>query len=450
MKGWAAFEVEYYKRAYKAAGKGNYDIYVVFIERSLQLLNKTGTIGFILPHKFFNAQYGEPVRQLIAEGKHLREIVHFGDAQIFKGATTYTCLLVLDKTEQKEFPFHKINEIELWRESKLQGAVTGNLQTSTVSSQEWNFVVGGSAALYQRLSSFAFKLGDVADIFVGLQTSADDVFILSLVSEQGKHVTLHSVAQDSTITLERDLLHPVVSGEDVNRYLPLPERQFIIFPYEIDNTKSVLISLDQIKKNTPLTAAYLEKNRERLSSRENGKMRNDKWYGYIYLKNMNRQSNIKLCVPRLVNRLYAGYDYDGSHFLDNVDVGGVTLREGFAQHDLRYMLGLLNSQLLRWYFPFVSAPFRGGFMSANRQFLSQLPIRTIDFTHHEETKQHDQMVALVERMLALHKKQSEAKTAHEKTNIVRQIEATDQQIDKLVYELYELTDEEIAVVEEAK
>jgi len=447
MKEWAPYEVEYYKRAYRAAGKGNYDIYVVFIEQALQLLNKNGTLGFILPHKFFNAQYGEPIRQLIAEGKHLREIVHFGDGQIFKGATTYTCLLFLDKAEQEEFSFHKVNYAELWCESHSQGAATGYLQTATVNSQEWNFVVGDNAALYQRLSSFTFKLGDVTDIFVGLQTSADDVFILSLISEQGKHLTLHSVAQGTSVTLERNLLHPVVSGEDVNRYLPLPERQFIIFPYEIDDSKSAIISFDQIKKITPLTAAYLEKNRKRLSDRENEKMRNDKWYGYIYLKNMNRQSNIKLCVPRLVNRLYAGYDYDGSHFLDNVDVGGVTLREGFKQHDLRYILGLLNSQLLRWYFPFVSAPFRGGFMSANRQFLSQLPIRTIDFSNPEDIRQHDQMVALVERTLTLHKKQAEATTAHEKTNLTRQIEATDQQIDKLVYELYKLTEEEIRIVE---
>ena len=57
------------------------------------------------------------------------------------------------------------------------------------------------------------------------------------------------------------------------------------------------------------------------------------------------------------------------------------------------------------------------------------------------------MVTLVEQMLALHKQLAEAKTGHEQTLIKRQIDATDQQIDKLVYELYELTPEEIAIVE---
>ena len=83
MKEWAPLEVEYYKRAYAAAGKGNYDIYVVFVERALRLLNPRGRLGFILPHKFFNAQYGEPLRKLLAGGRHLAEIVHFGDQQVF-------------------------------------------------------------------------------------------------------------------------------------------------------------------------------------------------------------------------------------------------------------------------------------------------------------------------------------------------------------------------------
>jgi len=89
MKEWAPTEVEFYKEAYRAASRGNYDIYVVFVERALQLLNEQGRMGYIMPHKFFQAKYGEPLRGLIAEGQHLAEIVHFGDQQVFAGATTY-------------------------------------------------------------------------------------------------------------------------------------------------------------------------------------------------------------------------------------------------------------------------------------------------------------------------------------------------------------------------
>ncbi len=71
MQEWASEQVEFYKKIYKAAGKGNYDIYVVFVEKGLSLLNSKGRLGFIVPHKFFNAQYGEAVRGLIAEEKNL-------------------------------------------------------------------------------------------------------------------------------------------------------------------------------------------------------------------------------------------------------------------------------------------------------------------------------------------------------------------------------------------
>jgi hypothetical protein len=60
---------------------------------------------------------------------------------------------------------------------------------------------------------------------------------------------------------------------------------------------------------------------------------------------------------------------------------------------------------------------------------------------------HDRMVKLVEAMLKLHQQAAAARTEHEKNLLARQIAATDRQIDRLVYELYGLTDQEIAIVE---
>ncbi|HOO54535.1 MAG TPA: hypothetical protein PLY09_01215 [Methanothrix sp.] len=68
----------------------------------------------------------------------------------------------------------------------------------------------------------------------------------------------------------------------------------------------------------------------------------------------------------------------------------------------------------------------------------------MDFSRHPPP-----MVSLVENMLDLHRRLSESKTGHEKTLLQRQIEATDRQIDALVYVLYGLTEEEIAIVEDA-
>ena len=94
---WAPEECEFYKWRYKSAAKGNYDIYVVFIERALELLADDGLLGFICPHKFWQATYGEGIRKIIAEGRHLRSVIDFTDQQVFRGATTYTAIHVLSK-----------------------------------------------------------------------------------------------------------------------------------------------------------------------------------------------------------------------------------------------------------------------------------------------------------------------------------------------------------------
>jgi type I restriction-modification system DNA methylase subunit len=479
MKEFAPKEILYYKDNYRAAAKGNYDIYVLFVEKALQLLNTNGKLGFILPHKFFNAQYGEPLRGLISEGKHISQIVHFGHQQVFSTATTYTCLLFLDSVSQPSFRFTKVHNLDGWREVCLNKttqitesteglsikepeirylAKVGISTTSTtifdegeicadgISSAAWNFSVSPGADLFSRLNDMPVKLGDVMDIFVGLQTSADKVFIMNLVKENATTLLLKSVALGQEWELEKGLLEPLVSGTDVNRYAPLPARQYIIFPYLVKSGIVELVSFKDIQRDYPKIASYLLANRKTLEEREKGKFKDQSWYRFGRNQNLGIQKYVKLCVPRLIDRLYAAFDIDGNHYLDNVDVGGLVLKPEYQEQGLLYLLGLLNSSILRWFFPFVSAPFRGGWLSANRQFLSLLPIRPIDFTNPVDKASHDRMGELVEQMLALQKQLQNAKATQDQTFIKRQIDTNDRQIDKLVYELYGVTDEEIAVV----
>jgi hypothetical protein len=163
LKEFAPVEVEHYKRAYRAAGKGNYDIYVVFVERGLSLLNKYGRLGYILPHKFFNAKYGAPVRELISEGRHLSEVVHFGDEQVFTGATTYSCLIFLDRMASNEFRVEKVDDLTAWRTTGE--AIEGKVPAASATAEDWNFVVGAGAALFERLRQMPVKLDECcADI----------------------------------------------------------------------------------------------------------------------------------------------------------------------------------------------------------------------------------------------------------------------------------------------
>ncbi len=95
----------------------------------------------------------------------------------------------------------------------------------------------------------------------------------------------------------------------------------------------------------------------------------------------------------------------------------------------------------------ISSTKQGGYFEYKPMYVEQLPIRTINFEDKADRKRHDDMVKLVEQMLELHRRLAVARTSQEKTMLQRQIDATDREIDKLVYQLYDLTEAEIKIVE---
>ncbi|MCA2001577.1 MAG: BREX-1 system adenine-specific DNA-methyltransferase PglX, partial [Chloroflexi bacterium] len=444
MQEWAPNQVEFFKRKYAAASKGNYDIYVVFIEKALELLNPQGEMGFILPHKFFNAQYGEPARELIARGRHISKIVHFGDQQIFHGATTYTCLLFLNKKNQAEFEFTKVSDLEGWR-SHQTSQVSGAINAATVTAAEWNFTVGKGAALFEKLRQMPVKLGDIADRMAqGIRTSANEVYVVDFVSETGELVTVFSKQLNQNIKIERNILSSFLQGREIKRYQVLPSGKMVIIPYSLKGGKAVLISAEQMKKEQPNALDYFLRNKDFLEGRENGKMRGNQWYAYVYPKNIELMKQEKILIPDIADRSQFAFDANGDYVF--ASGYGITIKKNL-QISIKYVLGLLNSKLLEFYLKHVSTPLRGGFFRFFTQFLEILPIRAIDFADPADKARHDKMVSLVETMLELHKRLAKAQSPQEKESLERQIQAVDSSIDSLVYELYGLTEEEIKIVE---
>jgi hypothetical protein len=116
---------------------------------------------------------------------------------------------------------------------------------------------------------------------------------------------------------------------------------------------------------------------------------------------------------------------------------------------LTYITGILNSKLMRFLYRLLydALAMSGGYLRFQPPQLRRLPIHPINLSDPVDVARHDNMVSLVGQMLSLHKQLQEARTPHEQTALQRQIDATDRQIDALVYELYGLTDEEIKIVE---
>jgi hypothetical protein len=153
----------------------------------------------------------------------------------------------------------------------------------------------------------------------------------------------------------------------------------------------------------------------------------------------------KIVLPDVTNR--------GTCFLDRerrwlLDTAYAIVLKHNESIDLRYILAILNSPLLTYFLKETGTILRGGYFRMKTAYLNPFPIRSINFSDPTDKARHGKMVDLVEQMLILHKQLAAAKTPDEKTRFQRQIDATDQQIDRLVYELYGLTDKEIQIVEE--
>ena len=112
-----------------------------------------------------------------------------------------------------------------------------------------------------------------------------------------------------------------------------------------------------------------------------------------------------------------------------------------------YLLGILNSTLMFWFLGRISNVFRGGWITCTKQYFGELPIRSLDLSTSTDRARHDLLVTLVDKMLALVPKLRAETRERERAVLANAVQTTDRKIDELVYELYGLTKEEIALVE---
>jgi len=435
--------VEYFNRHYAASAKGNYDIYLLFVEKGFALLNNAGISGMVCPHKFFTAKYGESLRAHIADHKCLSHVVHFGHQQVFSNATTYTCLVFLNKRGAKRCSIKRIDDIEQWVETGE--CSTGFVPAVHIGKDAWNFQAGNGSRLMQKLKLMPTTLKTIAQRMAqGIRTSANEVYVVELASIKPR--TISCRGPSGKFTLERETTKKFLQGRDIRRYALRRSSKAVLVPYELKDARMILMEENELRDKYPRTYKYLSKHKKRLQSREGGRMRRSDWYAYVYPKNLEIMSQRKILVPDIAERASFALDINGEYAYTSGY--GITLKDAVPESDL-YVLGLLNSALLDFFLKRVSTVIRGGYVRYFTQYIEQLPFRPIDFSDRKDKNRHDKMVQLVEAMLDLHKKLPKARTEHEKTVIERQINAIDRQIDRLVYELYDLTEEEIAVVEES-
>lgn len=444
-------QVDYFNRSYRSA-TGNYDIYALFVEKALDLLKETGIHGYIMPHKFFQASYGEGLRKLIAESKALTEIVNFRDNQIFENASTYTCLLFLSKNKAQRFKYAEIRELVKPVEQLNNLLVSESYSSDTMraeyiskkqaTSEPWNFHYESSGNLIEKIHQNTKPLEEFTDrIFQGLKTSADKIYTMDVVKRKKNSLTVYSKELDKEVELEAGLLKPLIKGGQMRRYLVEETQKVVLFPYE--NGK--LITKKEFQEKYSLCWAYLNENKKYLESREDGKMKGDQWYAYGRNQALEVISLPKIITPDIAPSASYCFDEGGGYYFSGGAAGGYGILAKDAINP-KYLLALLNSKLLDWYHHQFSTTFRGGYFSYESRFIRQLPIRTIDFNNTSEKAIHDKLVALVDRMLDLHKKKASLPPSAEREKIDREIAAMDEKVDGMVLGLYRIADEDRKIV----
>jgi type I restriction-modification system DNA methylase subunit len=438
---WAPEECEFYKSRYKSAAKGNYDIYVVFIERALELLADDGFLGFICPHKFWQAAYGEGVRKIIADGRHLRSVIDFTDQQVFQGATTYTAIHVLSKKANRDgITVGRIVQLTdgesqcraLEGRKTMEGAIKFSAPYPS-SADAFVLVDADQADLMKKLRDAGPPLSEIASaIFVGLQTSADDVFILERSGKQYR-----SAALTTSMDLEAGLLHPLLKGSvHIRRWLPDVTTQIVLFPYESASGTWRLIEAEKLARKWPKTWDYLTRCRTRLARRERGSFEGDGWYGYVYPKNLARMNMPKILTPSLGRRPEFCLDASGEFFFVGSGGGGgggygITLP---PETSFPYVLGVLNSEVVDWFVRQITTRFHSGWYAYNKQYIEQVPIKLPESA--QERRHADQIAERVERIIAAKKQLQRGGSDRAIERLQREIEGHEQRIDELVCRLY--------------
>ena len=280
----------------------------------------------------------------------------------------------------------------------------------------------------------------------GIRTSANEVFVLDLVAQNSRTITAHSEILNREVKLDRSSVLLFLQGREIKPYSLLHSGKVVIMPYRLNESRAEFISEGEFKSEFPQTMDYLRENKAYLSARERGRFRGSDWYCYGRVQNIDLMLLPKILVPDIADRASFAMDEKGSFAFTSGY--GITLKPGIRVSP-KFVLGLLNSKLLDFFLKKVSTTMRGGFFRYFTQFIEKLPIVVPDLSKPTDKSRHDKLVALVDKMLGLMPKLRAATADSEKATLQNAVTATDHQIDHLVYELYGLTAEEIALVEGA-
>ena len=371
------------------------DSFVLFILKSLKLIHIKGMQSFIVPSPWLYMPSYAGFRKRILSDFSLNEIVLFR-RPVFERVTVETCIELVKKIPPIE---QKIDYIEIDADpDSFLGDLRQFDQQQVLNDDQSNLCLGKSETarnLFLKLGSNEPALGSISKIVCGITP-----YRKGKGTPPQSELIVDNKAFDADYKVDSNY-RQYIMGRDFHRYRwQIKEQRWISYGDWLAEPRYAAPFNDPIKIVVRQTADSI------IAQLDDSQL--------IDLKNVH---NIRITVK--------GLTYE-------------------------YLLGILNSKLITWWYRYLIPETGRVFAEVKVINLKKLPIRIIDFSNPKDTESHDQLVQLVKKVIKLNKKMNESNTNHEKITLQRHIDVLDKQIDKLVYELYGLNDEEIRIVETYK
>lgn len=359
---------------YHSTQTGNFDLYLPFIEKGIQLLNDDGRLGYIAPSVWQMNEYGAGLRGVVEQGRHLWGWIDFGSHQIFDEATVYTALMFFSKRPNDEVAVVQAPN-GVVAESPWEAEEIRLPYDRLTFGDRWLLVTGAERDLIDKLTGNGLRLDDpsvTAGIHQGLITSADHIYHLKrLGPNRYEEKPLKGSKRGRVVEIEDEIMKPLVSGTEASRYLTPQTVTYLLFPYSLSGNRPSLITASTMRSQYPNAWAYLLGHEQELRAREDNKFDNDAWYQFGRSQNLGKQEAPKLMVAQTVNRMQVSADSEGAFYINNVRVNAIMPARNVS---LWGTLAALNAKPCDFYFRKTAKPKDNGYFEANKQFIKYLPI----------------------------------------------------------------------------
>jgi type I restriction-modification system DNA methylase subunit len=322
------------------------DLYTYFIELGIKLMSKTGCFSFILPNKFMRANYGKEVREVILKEANIDLIFDFDDYPVFQDATTYPIIFILSKKVSDTFYFSEINKrsstldpISMLEQNKIQ------VLSSSLSSDAWTFNDSRTFSLFEKLSKSSMELKEFVDdkIFRGVSTGCNEVFIVD--KEIAKQFG------------NSQYLKKIFTGKEVKRYKADFQNLYLLFlTWDYD-----LESDDNLK-------SYLIQNKKKLSERPEVIEGRFNWW---CLSRYGSKNSHLLSLPKII---YPRINNECNFFLDSSGEYSLSDNNFFISSGRKDLLAILNSKLIFFYLKNNCSTLQGGYYDFRRPYIEKIPI----------------------------------------------------------------------------